>query len=112
MKINAIELVIATRELTLPGDKAVTVSIGRPEKFPDSDDFYCPYHISGMGDDSIRYAVGTDTVQSLYLALNKIGAFLYTSDSAQSGQLLWNGEKNLGFPVPDSIRDLLPSENT
>ncbi len=108
MKIKSIETVIATRILTLPENKVVTVSIGKPEKFPGSDHFYCPYLISGISGESISYAGGVDDLQALYLALNKIGTYLYTSEQAKAGQLLWNGEKNLGFPVPDIIRDLLP----
>jgi hypothetical protein len=111
MKIDRIETVIAKRELTLPEGKIVTVLIGKPTKFPDSEDYYCPYHIAGLGNENYQYARGIDAVQSIYLALKKIGTNLYTSEQALAGVLRWNDERDLGFPVPDSIRDQTPEPN-
>lgn len=110
MKLTDVGTVIATRELSLSAGKPVTVLIGKPEKFPDSDDYYCPYQILGFGNQRVRYAGGSDAVQALELALKKIGADLYTSKEAQAGELSWHGEKNLGFPVPDVLSDLPPSQ--
>jgi hypothetical protein len=109
VKLNDIGLQIATRELQVNGKK-VTVVIGRPEKFPDGQDYFCPYQILGMGDEKVSYAGGVDAVQSLQLALKKIGTDLYTSTEYRTKQLCWDGSDSgeLGFPVPDSIRDLAP----
>ena len=108
MKLDSVGTVIAARELAIDGAKKVQVIIGKPEKFPDSSDYYCPYQITGIGNERIRYAGGVDAVQAFQLALNMIGADLYTSKEAKAGKLNWEaGEKgDLGFPLPDSITDL------
>jgi hypothetical protein len=103
MKLKSLEAIIAVRELDLEGGGHVTVLIGKPEKFPDSEDYYCPYQIVGIKRSSIRYAGGVDAVQALDLALKMIGADLYTADEAKSGALSWrggSGEGDLGFIKP------------
>jgi hypothetical protein len=109
MQLQDVGVQIATRDLHV-GDKKITVVIGRPEKFPEGEDYYCPYQIVGIGNGRVRYGGGLDAVQALQLALKKIGADLYTSPEAQSKQLSWVGGDagDLGFPVPDSIRDMAP----
>ena len=111
MRLSTIGTVIAFRELSLRGVNAVTVKIGKPEKFPDGDDYYCPYQIEGIGDGRVRYAGGVDAVQALELTLNRVGAELHASSEAKSGTLNWVGGKNsndLGFPLPDPLKDLAP----
>jgi hypothetical protein len=108
MELKTIEQIIARRELDLTTGGKVTIIVGKPEQFPDGIDFYCPYQITGLSNSRIRYAGGIDEIQALSLTLSKIGADLYTSDAYQSGTLMWNGLKNLGFPVPHSIKDLVP----
>lgn len=102
--------VIATRTLTLDGTKQVQVLIGRPQRFQNGQSWYCPYRIPNVGLDRILYAAGVDEVQALILALSMIGAKLYTSDEYIAGRLSWvaGQEGDLGFPVPESIRDVLP----
>ncbi len=109
MQLQDVGVQIATRVLQA-NDRKITVVIGRPEKFPEGEDYYCPYQILGFGNERVRYAGGVDAVQALQLALQKIGADLYTSQEAQSKQLAWVGGNlgDLGFPVPESIRDLAP----
>lgn len=106
--INKVETIIATRELILSDGKEVSVIIGKPEKFPDSDDYYCPYQVIGIGKGNVRYAGGIDSVQALLLTLNMIGADLYTSKEAKAGILSWKGgaKGDLGFPLPEVLRDL------
>ena len=102
---------IAIRTLRVAGEKKnIKVRIGRPKRFPDGEDYFCPYQIIGMGNEKVRHAAGVDAVQALVLALERIGAELYTSDEAKAGKLAWldDNEKNLGFPVPDTLRDLIP----
>lgn len=111
MSVTSMGTVIATRELALAGGGAVVVTIGKPERFPDDSAFYCPYQITGLGTQSVMSACGEDAIQALLLALEMIGAFLYTSPEAQSGALSWDCAPtagDLGFPVPDSIRHLAP----
>jgi len=111
MILKKIKEVIATRKLySADRSKRVIVKIGKPEKFPDSSDYYCPYQIIGLGNEKARYAAGVDAVQALQLALKMIGADLYTSKEARIGSLVWEGgcKGELGFPVPDSISDLAP----
>lgn len=110
MKLIDVGTVIATRELSLSPGKIITVLIGKPEKFPDTDDYYCPYQILGFGSQRVRYAGGSDAVQALELTLKMIGTDLYTSKEAQAGELSWHGGRNLGFPVPDVLSDLPPSQ--
>lgn len=100
MKFTNVGTIIAVRELDLHGGGKVTVTIGKPEKFPDAEDYYCSYQIIGIKRSSVRYAGGVDAVQALELALKMIGADLYTSDEARAGALSWKGndEGDLGFP--------------
>ena len=66
---------------------------------------------TGLGDDSIRYGDGEDAVQALTLTLKRIGVLLYTSSEAKSGLLTWNCATtagDLGFPVPESVRQQAP----
>ena len=47
-------------------------------------------------------------MQALYLALQVIGAELYTSDAHRAGELVWQQEgRGYGFPVPRGMEDLL-----
>ena len=111
MKLESVGEIIATRELDIADSGAkVTVGIGTPKNFPDSSDYYCPYEIRGLGNDKVRYAGGIDAIQALLLALQRVGAELYTSEECKAGMLIWAGgqEGNLGFPVPDSISDMIP----
>jgi hypothetical protein len=101
-------IVIAQRELSLSAQETVSVLIGKAEPFPDGNGCYCPYQILGIGDQRVRHAGGEDTVQALMLTLKMIGTDLYTSPEAKARRLTLNGSKDLGFPVPDSIRDLAP----
>jgi hypothetical protein len=109
MKIESIGPVLCGRELTLRDGHPVGVIMGMPQRFPDGhDDYFCPFQIIGIGNDKVRYGVGVDAVQAVWLTLQMIGARLHTSSEAKSGALSWLGQSNLGFPVPDSISDFLP----
>ena len=109
MKISDLGQIIASRTLLLEGKGEIAVRIGCPVAPPDFDGNYCcPYQIVGLGSEKIRYAPGSVGVQAFYLALMKIGADLYTSDEGRAGRILWNGDRDLGFPFADSIKDMLP----
>ncbi len=111
MKLENVGVVIASRELTLDGNQKVEVLIGKPEPCPDGIDYYCPHQILGVRSGRVRYAIGVDTVHALVLGLSMVGAELYTSDEYESGRLSWDCgtvKGDLGFPVPENIRDVLP----
>lgn len=67
MKITELGDVIAMRKLRIKDEptREVVVMIGKPQPFPDSDDYYCPYKIAGIGQEVIRYAGGVDAVQAM-----------------------------------------------
>jgi hypothetical protein len=79
--------------------KAVTVSLGSPQRAPDVD-WYCPYWIEGLRGRVSYKAHGIDAIQALILALEGIRLRLL-----QSGRKFrWNGGVgDTGFPqyLPD-----------
>ena len=83
--------VIATREfrVTRPQATRVVLLIGKPKRLDSGDTYYCPYQITGTGDEKVRYAAGIDAVQSLQLAMGLIGADLAALDRASTGTLRW-----------------------
>ncbi len=104
--------IIASRMLDLAGSSGspVQVSILQPE--PDGNDYRCEFQIVGLGEKTINsYGMGVDSTQALVLTLQQIGTRLYTSNEGKAGQLSWLGMKNLGFPVPDNIVDLVPNDS-
>lgn len=54
----------------------VRVRIGSPQKTT-SGDFITPYQILGAGDEKVRFAAGLDSIQSLQLVLQMIGADIH-----------------------------------
>lgn len=104
MKLKSVGQVIASRRLYLIGDEKnkISVLIGKPRKFPDSSDYYCPFQILGIRSEKVHFSAGVDAIQALQLAMNMIGALLYTSGEARKNRLRWEGDENgdLGFPRP------------
>ena len=103
--------VIAERTLTLKPGKTVAVRLGlpyTPDEFPKES--WCPYQITGLGSGKIRYVVGIDAFQALWLALQTIGVTLYASEEYKTGRLHFfeNDDPDLCFPVTENCRDLLP----
>ena len=106
MKLEQIAEVIAVRRLALKdSETSVALEIGRPEKFPDGEDYFCPYRVVGLGNDKVRYAGGVDAVQALLLALKKVGAQLNTCAEHRDGRLYWleADSRDLGLPLPDGM---------
>ena len=83
-KLENVGEVIATRSLTLDGTKQAKVLIGKPQRFPNGENWYCPYQTLNVGLDRVLCAGGVDEVQALILALSMIGAKPYTSDRTWS----------------------------
>jgi hypothetical protein len=102
---------IATRILELAGETPGEVTVGIMRPAPDGGDYKCGYQIVGIGSGKVRYIFGADSMQALVLALQAIGVDLYTSEAAKEGRLTSYGSRNLGFPVPDIIADLVPKES-
>jgi hypothetical protein len=98
---------IALRKLELGNDDFVEVFIWAPEERADHE-HRCEFQITGLATVVFSYAIGGDSIQALMLAFEKIGVELYSSEGAKSGALRWNGESNLGFPVPKGLEDLVP----
>ena len=107
MQLTSIGELFVTRTLKLTNNNLthlVTIAIGKPQKFHDGPDYYCPYQISGLGDEKISWSGGIDEVQALLLALEKIGIYLINTEEFKQGNLSWAGsdKNNLGFPNLDS----------
>ena len=106
MKLKDVGTVVATRKLLLDGAQKVAVLIGKPEPFPDEQDWYCAYQIVGIGSGRVWWAGGVDPVQALILALQGAGAALVSSSEFEAGRLSWDAgtvEGDLGFPLPKSL---------
>jgi hypothetical protein len=106
MQLNTIGQVFITRTLKLSHTLStdVTITIGKPQKFPDGQDYYCPFQIMGLGDEKVNRVGGIDEVQALLLALEDVGTRLSETEEYKQGHLTWIGsdEGNLGFPHLDS----------
>lgn len=106
---------VATRTLTLHVEKRdlrVEVTISPPRAEPDGS-WSCIYSIGCPSQPRTGKAVGIDAVQALQLALQLVGAELYASPYHASGQLCWERPgQGYGFPVPQTIRDMLVGEDS
>lgn len=102
-------MIIATRVLKMRGknlDIEITIRIFAPEK--NSLDWSCQYEIDWPEGTETMKAWGVDSVQALVLALQMIGADLYSSNYHKAGQLIFDAPgRGYGFPVPTSVRDQL-----
>ncbi|MBB5918438.1 hypothetical protein BJY24_007350 [Nocardia transvalensis] len=76
------------------GDEPVTVEIGRPRPYMESEDFFCPFRITGIELQEEGYTVGVDSVQALTLTLARVGDVLAVSGNSYS----FLGGTDLGFP--------------
>jgi hypothetical protein len=107
MQLTSIGQLFATRTLKLTDNnstRVVMIEIGKPLKFSDGEDYYCPYQIIGLGDEKVNWCGGIDEVQALLLCLEKIGICLTDSEEYAQGKLSWIGSEHsiLGFPHLDS----------
>lgn len=110
MKLDRVDDVIAVREIeSIENQKKIIVTVGRPKKYPDGVDYYCPYKIIGINRDNVRYGSGVDAIQALLLAMAMIGADLYGCAEGRSGKFRWIGDEtgNLGLPTPESLKNAL-----
>lgn len=107
MKLTSVGEVVAERKLVLRVDTGpdceVFVLLGKPQPFPDSTDYYCPYQIKGIGEEKIKYLGGVDAFQAIGFALQALGAELQVLNQKAYGKLCWDGDEkgSLGFPIPE-----------
>ncbi len=97
MTINSIGEEIASGELKLKGAEdgfRIVVRIGRPQQFPESSAYYCPFQLEGL-DVPIRFGAGEDGIQALELALKNLKAeLLYLNSETYENRLCWsNGDE-------------------
>ncbi|MGO9588615.1 MAG: DUF6968 family protein [Candidatus Acidiferrales bacterium] len=103
MNLESVGEVIASRKLTLVREEHrsvdVVVLMGKPEKFPDHTDYYCPYQIRGLGRDKVMAVGGVDAFQAMQLALGTIRVELEVIEKHSGGRLTWEAgaEGDFGF---------------
>jgi hypothetical protein len=107
VNLTSVGEVIAVRKLTLQDDSGshteVLVILGKPQPFPDSSDYFCPYQIKGIGGEKIKYLGGVDAFQAIGFALQALGAELQVLNEKVKRNLRWDGgeQGSLGFPIPE-----------
>src|ERR1700761_8224425 len=97
---------LGSRELSLLDGGTVIVALSGPTIEEGEDDYRCNYEITGLRTEEKGRVFGSDALQALQLALIRIGAILYTSEEWRGNLLTWNGDAELGFPLPESLKDL------
>ena len=106
-------MTIATRHLIVKmatSEVNVPISISTPERA--DVDWICRFEIGWPEGTAKRYAAGIDSVQALLFAMQMIGAEIYASKYHEARQLIWlEPGRGYGFPVPNSIRDLLVGDD-
>jgi hypothetical protein len=105
--------VIATRVLKLRrADSEIDIAIRIFAPEAQATHWECWFEID-WPDRTLRMAaMGVDAVQALELMLKMIGTHIYTNDHHKSGKLMWlRPGQGYGFPVPNSLRDLLVGED-
>jgi hypothetical protein len=103
-------MMIATRVLQLRApERGVEIPIRLFAPQPgEHDEWVCRYEIDWPEGRRIMSACGVDSVQAIVIALQMIGAEIYTSSYHKSGDLIFEGpSRGYGFPVPSTFRDLL-----
>jgi hypothetical protein len=102
-------MIIVTHTLYLKhatSESIVAIRIYRPEKR--EKDWSCRYEIDWPEGQRAFASIGFDALQALVLALQMIGAEIYSSEYHREGRLrAYDSEKAYGFPVAASLRDLL-----
>jgi|SRR6478672_3718236 hypothetical protein len=106
-------MMIASRILTLKtSDRDVTFSVAIFAPKHEGDAWSCNYEIGWPEGKETTTAWGFDSVQALVVALQMIGAELYSSSYHKSGKLMLEAPGNgYGFPVVSSLRDMLEGDD-
>jgi hypothetical protein len=102
-------MVIVSRALYLEienAEYAIVIRLYKPEKR--KKDWSCRYEIDWPEGQRAFASIGFDALQALVLALQMIGAEIYSSAYHREGRLrAYDSDKGYGFPVAASLRDLL-----
>ena len=100
---------IATRKLLIRSpEKETEVEIRLFQPVCEDGVWKCNYEIDWPTQTRKSFAGGIDSVQTLVLALQKIGTELYTSSHHEKSELIWETPGGgYGFFVPKNLRDML-----
>lgn len=105
--------IIARRVLTIcaaTGDRAVEIRIHAPTLVDGH--WTCACEIDWPDGTRRMEATGVDSMQALVVALQMIGAELYSSSHHAEGRLVFDAPgSGFGFPVVPSLRDLLVGDD-
>jgi hypothetical protein len=72
----------------------------------------CRYEVDWPGENRAVTAWGFDSIQAVLIAMQMIGAEIYTSSYHKDGKLFWEKSGNgYGFPVVPTLRDLLQGDD-
>jgi hypothetical protein len=111
MASHNIANIVVERTFTVVGGKpsVIAVKIGNPKKLSGHDDYKCENQICGLKNNNIKHACGIDSLQALMLALERVGAEIYTYQDHKDGRLRWAGDESglLGLPIPNNIEDII-----
>ena len=108
MKIDKIQNVVVKRVFVTSSSTEISILIGKPELFPPGEGidgfFYCPFQITGVEDERVKYGAGADSLDAMFGAIRMLVASLESSTVGET--LRWKFgdalQKNLGLP-PDSF---------
>ncbi len=103
-------MIIGHRILKLSNSVDVNVRIFLPV-FQDGN-WSCRYEIEWPDEMRASSGFGVDSMQAIYLTLQKIGHEIYMSEHHASGELAWSTVvAGYGFPVPRNDRDILVGDD-
>lgn len=102
---------IACRTLTLRDGETETgipVRLFAPQQ-GNAGEWFCRYQIDWPERKKSRKVWGIDQFQAIILTLQAIGTDIYTRTYHKTGKLFFDAPgKGYGFPVPITMRDVLP----
>ena len=106
-------MIVASRVLSLndASKTQILIEIFAPTKHEDGT-WSCLYEIGWPDGRRSFEGWGEDSAQALVMALEMVGAELYSSAYHQSGQLMWDKlGSGYGFPVLSNLRDSLVGDD-
>lgn len=107
-------MLIASRTLYIrtgtATEKGIDVRLFQPER--DGNSWRCRYEIDWPRGTRKSFGQGVDGAQAIIIAMQKIGAELYTSTYHNAGHLRFEKHgSGYGFPVPKPMRDMLVGDD-
>lgn len=104
IKITELGKVVARRKLHVRGapERKAIVSIGAPRPFGRYPGYYCPFQITGVGHEQLRWAPGEDDVQAMESVMSMIGIEILVLQREFGVELRWEGapdDPRCGFPA-------------